>query len=150
MATTSTVPAFLDAALAAFNTDFPHGVRAFESWPGPEAAAEMVVLGEITWEEYEIASIKTGRQRRQEVWSVEFEVFVFGKSGTTPSDPSPARNRAFTLAASLEDVLADAPKLGVGAGGWAGAALTAAGPRVFEKAWAYRVAGRIQVNARLT
>ena len=154
MATTSTVPTVIDAALSAINADLPSGVEAFEAWPGPEAAAEMVVLGEVTWEDYEVASIKAGRQRRQEDWTVAFEVFVFGTAyaakGSTPANPAPARNRAFVLATSLEDVLADNPKLGVGSGGWAATALTAAGPRVFEKGWAYRVAGRIHVQARLT
>lgn len=150
MATTSTVPTVIDAVLAAVNADLPAGVDAFEAWPGPEAAAEMVVLGEITWETYDLTAVKAGRQRRQEDWSVEFEVFVFGLAGTTPSDPKIARDRAFLLATSLENVLAANPKIGVGAGGWAHTALTTAGPRVFEKTWAYRVAGRIHVSARLT
>ena len=150
MATTSTVPATIDDVLAAVNADLPGGVQAFEAWPGSEAAAEMVVLGEITWEEYDFASVKAGRQRRQEEWSVEFEVFAFGSANSSPTNPKTARDRAFDLTASLENVLADNPKLGVGVGGWARTALTTAGPRVFDKGWAYRVAGRIHVSARLT
>lgn len=150
MATTSLVPTVVDAALTAFNADLPGGVKAFESWPGPDAAPEMVVLGEITWDEYELASIKTGRQHRDEDWSVDFEVFVFGRGGTIPSNTKPVRDRAFVLASSLEDVLAANPKLGITSGGWVQTHLTTAGPRVFEKGWAYRVAGRIHVHARLT
>lgn len=149
MATTSIVPSVLDASLVALNADLPAGVTAFESWPGPEAAAEMVVLGDIEWADYDVASIKTGRQYRDEDWSVGFEVFVFGTSGSTPADPSTARDRAFVLAASVEDVFADNPKVGITSGGWARSRLTEAGPRVFEKGWAYRVAGRIHVHARL-
>lgn len=150
MATNSTAPAVIDAALAAVNADLPGTVTAFESWPGPDAAPEMVVFGEIGWEEYEVASIKAGRQHRQETFTIGFEVFVFGTAGTTPAITKPVRDRAFLLATSLEDCLAEAPELGVGPGGWSETRLTAAGPRVFEKAWAYRVAGNIHVNARLT
>lgn len=150
MATTSTVPVTLDAVLAAVTADLPAGVKAFESWPGTEAAAEMVVLGEITWEEYDFAAVKAGRQRRQEEWSVEFEVFAFGTAGSSPANPKTARDRAFVLAASLENVLANNSKLGVGNGGWARTALTSARPYVFDKGWAYLVAGRIHVSARLT
>jgi hypothetical protein len=150
MATTSTAPAVIDAVLAAVNTDLPGTVTAFESWPGPDAAPEMVVFGEIAWEAYDVASIKAGRQQRQETFTIGFEVFVFGTAGTTPAITKPVRDRAFVLATSLEDVLAEDPDLGTGPGGWVETRLTGAGPRVFEKGWAYRVAGNIHVNARLT
>lgn len=150
MATTSTVPTVTTAVLAALNAALPSGVDAFEAWPGPDAAPEMVVLGEVTWDDYEIASIKSGRQRRQETYSIAYEVFVFGTTGTTPANPAAARSRAFVLNGVIEDAFADNPKLGLGTGGWSEVGPTAAGPRVFEKGWAYRVAGRIHVSARLT
>jgi hypothetical protein len=150
MATTSTAPAVIDAALTAVNADLPGTVQAFESWPGPSAAPEMVVFGEIAWEAYEVASIKSGRQHRQETFTIGFEVFVFGTAATTPANTKPVRDRAFLLATSLEDVMADDPDIGTGPGGWVETRLTAAGPRVFEKGWAYRCAGNIHVNARLT
>ena len=150
MATTSTFPTVVDAVLDAVNADLPGTVTAFESWPGPDAAAEMVVLGEITWEAYEIDSLKTGRQRRAEDYTIGFETFVFGTTGTTPANPKAARDRAAVLVTSLENVLANAPALGVGAGGWIQTRLTGAGPRVFEKGWAYRVAGNIHAHALLT
>lgn len=151
MASTSTAPSVIDALMTALNAALPSGVRAFESWPGPEAASEMIVLGDVTWDGYEIASIKTGRQRRQEDYGIGYEVFVMGQGGTTPSDPSNARDRAFVLNTEIEDALADTPKLGLGtAVQWVQAAITEAGPRAFEKGWAYRVAGRINVSARLT
>lgn len=150
MATTSTVPAAIDALLTALNAALPAGVDAYESWPGHQAAAEMVVLGEVTWDDYEIASLKTGRQRRQENYRVGVEVFVIGQDGSTPADPSPARDRAFSLLTDLEDLLADTPKLGLGTTVQVVQFhATEAGPRVFEKAWAYRVAGQIEVQARL-
>src|SRR5688572_24731419 len=97
MATTSTVPTVTTAVLAALNAALPAGVDAFETWPGPEAAPEMVVLGEVAWDDYELAAIKAGRQRRQETYAIGYEVFVFGKAGTTPASPATARDRAFVL-----------------------------------------------------
>lgn len=151
MATTSTVPTVTDALLSALNAALPAGVDAYEAWPGPEAAAEMVVLGAVTWDVYEIASIKSGRQRRNEEYAIGYEVFVMGQAGSTPADPSNARDRAFVLNTEIEDALADSPKLGLGtAVNWVQTQITEAGPRVFEKGWAYRVAGRVNVSARLT
>jgi hypothetical protein len=151
MATTATVTVAVPALLTTLNTALPSGVQAFEAWPGPEAAQEMVVLGEVTWDDYEIATIKTGRQRRQEDWSIGYEVFVLGRASTTPADPAAARSRAFVLNAVIEDALANDPKLGLGTAVlWVQSRLGEAGPRVFERGWAYRVAGRVHVSARLT
>ena len=150
MATTSTSDAVIDAALAALNADLPAGVNAFEAWPGPDGGPEMVCLGEVDWIEYEVASIKAGRQRRNEEYTIGWEVYVFGAAGTSPANPKPARERASVIAAEVVDIFADNPKLGVGNGGWAGTEFVQKGPRVFEKGWAYRYAGTIHVNARLT
>lgn len=151
MGTTSTVPVVTPVLLAALNAGLPVGVDAFEAWPGPDAAPEMVVLGDIEWDDYAIATIKSGRKQRQEDWSIGFEVFVFGTPGSTPADPATARTRAFVLNAAIEDTLADDPLLGLATGTVQRieARPTEAGPRVFEKGWAYRVAGRIEVHARL-
>lgn len=111
----------------------------------------MVVLGAVTWSDYEIASIKSGRQRRQENYAIGYEVFVIGQNGGTPANPKPARDRAFLLNTEVEDACADNPKLGLGTAVlWVQAEITEAGPQQFEKAWAYRVAGRFNVSARLT
>lgn len=148
MATTSTVPTVVAALLSGMRTA---GLAAFESWPGPEAAAEMVVLGKVTWDEYEIATVKAGRKQRQENWTVGFEVFVAGADGTTPSSPTAAKDRAFVLLALIENLLA--------ADTAAGTTATVqrveirpleAEPRVFETGWAFRIQGEIAVQARLT
>lgn len=162
MATTSTVPTVIDALLAAFNIEnYPEeyqatygglaGVMTHEAWPGPDASAEMVVLGEVTWDEYRIATIKSGRKQRQENYAVGFEVFIMGAPGSKPTDPSTARDRALEVLAAIEDVLADDPTIGLAAGTVQRIELepTEAGPRVFEKGWAYRIAGRFNVHARL-
>lgn len=156
MSTTSTVPVGIDALLALFDDELATaglgGVRAFQSWPGPDAAREMVVFGEVTWDEYEIATIKAGRQRRDEDWNVEFEVFVVGHADTSPTAPGPARDRAFAIMAAIEDSLADNVRAGLAASvvDWIEARPQTAGPRVFEQGWAYRIAGRIHCHARLT
>lgn len=151
MGTTSTVPAVLDAFLTLVNGALAD-VTAFEQWPGAAAAPEMVVLGEVEWDDEYIATVKAGRKQRQEDWSVEFEVFIFHTPGTVPDDPKPARDRAFAVLADIEDVCANDPKLGLDAGTvqYAGLRPTSAGPRKFEKAWAYRIAARLYVSARLT
>lgn len=147
MSTTSTVSATIDALLAAFQA--AGALPAFESWPGPgDAKPEMLVLGEVTWDDYAIATIKAGRKQRQENWSIGFELFVMGAPGTTPADPAPARVRAFALLAPIENVLADDPETTPDVQ-WVEIRPTEAGPRVFEKGWAYRIAGRFVARARL-
>lgn len=149
MATTSTVPTVIDALLARLATA---GVTAFESWPGPEAAREMLVLGEVDWDDYRVASIKPGRQQRQEDYAVAFELFVMGRAGTTPSVPKAARDRAFVILGLVEDVLATNWTLSTAAATVQRVELRVVngGPRVFEKGWAWRIAGRFDVYARLT
>lgn len=148
MGTTSSVPAVIDGLLAGMRTA---GLAAFEQWPGPEAAKEMIVLGQVTWEDYVIATIKAGRKHRQEDWAVAFELYVAGADGTTPADPSTARNRAFTLLGEVEDLLAEDVTAGTDftTVQWVEVRLTDAEPRVFEKGWAYRVTGSFRARARL-
>jgi hypothetical protein len=134
------------AAMTGPNAD----VRVYEAWPGPDGQAEMVVLGETTWANYEIATIKAGRQARTEEYTLGFEVFVVGAEGTSPSLPEPARARAYEILAVIEDVLADEPQPPSGPTvAWTQIRPENAGPRVFEKGWAYRIAGTIPVTARL-
>lgn len=148
MSTTSTVPVVLDSLIADLTAA---GLPTFESWPGTNAVPEMLVLGPVTWTDYVIATIKAGRKARQEDWNIEFELFVMGADGTTAADCSPVRDRAFTLLTELEDYLADDVTAGTDFATvqWVEVRPTAAGPRNFEKAWAYRIAGQIVTRARL-
>lgn len=148
--TTTTVPTVIDAFLAAVNAD-TETPQAFESWPGPEAAPEMFVLGEIDWATYEIPTIKAGRKARQETYDIGFELFVMGAEGTSPAEPSAARLVAFNFLAPIEDLLAEDPSGGTDYVTVQHVQLrpTAAGPRKFERGWAYRIAGQIHVEARL-
>lgn len=157
MSTSTTVPAVIDGFLTAVNNELD-GVTAYESWPGLEAAREMVVIeGEgsndpILWQQYEIPTITAGRRQRQEQYEIRWAIYVVGTTGTSPSNPKPARTRAFTIAKTLEDVLAEDVTAGTSHTVVQDAqlSLTSAGPRVYETGWAYRITGVLAVRARLT
>lgn len=156
MSTTSTVPAVLEALLTTLNADYladddlAH-VKAHEAWPGPDATSEMLIFGEVSWDEYVIPTIKAGRQARQEGWSVPFEVWVVGDAGTSPTDPSASRDRAFAILAVAEDAVAEDPWVGLGRVAVQHVQIRplTAGPHQFEKGWAYVITGRFQTEARL-
>lgn len=150
MSTTSTVPAVVDGFLAAVAAELD--VDTYESWPGPEASREMFILSDVEWEDYTIPTIMAGRRQRQEDWSIGFEVWVVGGAGSTPSNVKPARDRAFEILSGVEDVLAEDVTGGTDHATVQHVQLrpTEAGPRVNEGGWAYRVAGRVEVRARLT
>lgn len=156
MSTTSTAPAVINALLKI------DPERSFESWPGPEAKAEMLVLGAdparppILWdgdEGYRIATIKADRKHRQESYDIAFEVFIMGADDTTPAAPKAARDRAFEFLAEYENALANNVVANVEGGfanvQWIQITPAEAGPRVFEHGWAYRIAGTFRVAARL-
>lgn len=154
MSSTSIVPAAIDSLLeqinGALNGDLA-GVTAFEVWPGPDATPSMVVLGEVTWDEYAIKTIKAGRQHRDEDFAVEFEVFVFDED-CTPTNPKPARDKGFAILAAVEDLLADDPQAALAADvvRWVEIRPRTSGLRLFESAYAHRIAGAFIGHARLT
>lgn len=86
----------------------------------PDAEDEMVFLGRPSWLADEalysgtarsnIASIKSGRQYRDEVYEVPLTVWSF-RSDLGPEDQQECEQRALDLWAPCESVLADAPKL---------------------------------------
>lgn len=154
MATTSTVPAVIDGLLEQAES------ASFEAWPGIEGAAtagRFLKLGEVTWtdgtEATRIATVKAGRKQRNEFYEIAFELFIMGAAGTSPSKPKAARDEAFAALAEYEDALAE--DVTAGAEGrfstvqWVEIHPTTAEPRVFERGWAYRIAGAFMVHARL-
>lgn len=151
MSTTSSVPAVIDALLG---ITWP--VAIFESWPGPEARPEMIVLGgdqgeTVKWNGYAIATIKAGRKQRQEDYDLLFGIFVLGGTGTAPASPKAARDRAFEIFAGIEDSLATDVTIDTDFATvqWAVSAPRTAAPRVFETGWMYRIEGAFEVHARL-
>lgn len=151
MATTSSVPTIIDALLEAFATNLPGGVPVFEAWPGAEAKREMVHFGPVTWDDYTIATIKAGRQQRQENYDIEFFVYAAPVAGSSPSNPKATRDRAYTLLAALEDALADDPKPSADNVSIQHVQIRPrdTGVREFEKSWFYGISGSIAVAARL-
>lgn len=120
-------------------------------WPGGESTVDMLLLGEITWEGYEIACIKAGRKQRDEEAEVAFEVWSLGADGTTPGNPGNTRDRAFAVLAVVENILANDPRLGLGNTVlWVQIRPTKAEPRTLSKGWAWRITGTIAVKSRLT
>lgn len=151
MTSTSSVPLILDALLDTLTAAMP--VPVFEAWPGDAAAErEMVFFGETTWLEYVIPTIKAGRKARQENYEIEFEVWRVLDEGTTPAAPKASRDRCFELFGLVEDALAEDVTAGAGFESiqWAVSRPETAGPRKFERGFAYRVAGSIEVHARLS
>lgn len=149
MATTSRADAVIDAVVAAVLAE-GNDVAVYDVWPGPDARGEMIVFGDIAWDEYEITTIAAGRKKRDELFRVDGEVWIFGGAGANPTNVGPVRERAFALLDHVEDVMADDPTLGTLDGVlWSQIELTEAGARVFEKAWAFRVAFQIVTKARL-
>lgn len=154
MSSTSIVPQAIDSLLDIVNeamTGELGDVTAFEVWPGTDAEPKMLVLGEVTWDEYAIKTIKAGRQHRDEDFAVEFEVFVFDED-CTPQNPKPARDKGFAILAAVEDALADDPHAALAADvvRWVEIRPRTSGLRLFEGAYAHRIAGAFIGHARLT
>lgn len=157
MSTTSIVPEAIDSLLeqltAAYTGDLAD-VEVFEAWPGPDGVPRMVHFGQTRWPEYKIATIKPGHQYRDEEFHLAFQVLVFLDSNgeATPSVPKPIRDEAFAILAVIEDTLATDPNIALANDQikWAEIRPQEAGPRLFEKAYAYRIAGVIVGKARLT
>ena len=151
MSTTSTAPTVCDAFVDAVNDDLTAPVAMHHTWPGGEATDEMFVLGDITWDEYRIPTIKNGRQQRQENYTVDYELTVLNVDSTTPTDPTPARDRAFTLHAVVEDLLALDTTAGTS---FAVVQKVELKPETayyaaFDNGFGFRIAGKIEVQARL-
>lgn len=149
MSTTSVVPAVLDSLIAAVEaSDYPYAV--FEAWPGVAAEPNMLFFDEITWNLYEIPTMKAGRRQRQEEVSIGWQQWTFGGTDD-PTDVATVRDDAFGALSHLEDVLAVDPTAGVGFPTVQQVQLspTAAGPAAFERGWVYRISGSITIAARL-
>lgn len=150
MPTASTVPAFIDALLAAMTTALP-AVQVSAAWPGPDANdEEMLFVGDAVeaWD-LEIPTMKAGRKQRQETYTVTIEAWV-AKPGLLRADSAAAaRTRAIQIVDEVDSFLADEPEL-IDSILWArlgsrGATLVPFGP-----GWACQATASIEVAARLT
>lgn len=147
--TTSSVPAVTDAVLDVLTEALD--VKVFEAYPGSNALNELVFLGGVEWDGYDIATIKAGRKARQEDYRLEFAIWVVWDMGTSPGVPKASRDRAFEVFGQIEDAFAEDPSMGEGYESvqWSIPVPTEAGAIAFERGHAYQVKGEIEVHARL-
>jgi hypothetical protein len=156
VALTSTVPTVKARLVTLFDAALT--VPVTYAWPGPETADECVFLGphpstaDIRIDlSSQIPTIKAGRKQRQEEYVVRVTVWSF-RPELTPVDAQTCEERAFALAAEVEDVLADDPRLGLAAGAIQYAEVDSIASTLFpfKSGWATELAIDIRVRARLT
>ena len=150
MATASTVPAFIDALLAAMTSALP-SVQVSAAWPGPDADdEEMLFIGDAveSWD-LEIPTMKAGRKQRQETYTVTVEAWVAKKGELRADSATAARTRAIELIDEIDEFLAETPSL-LDSIQWA--RLTGRGATLvpFGQGWACQATAAIEVAARLT
>lgn len=149
MATASTVPAFIDALLAAIRTALP-AVQVVEAWPGPDTADETVFIGEeITEWTLEIPTMKAGRKQRQESYVVTVECWVAKPGALRSVAAGQARTRAIQIIDAVDSLLANTPKLQADV---QTAVIDSRGASLvpFGTGWACQSTAEIRVEARLT
>lgn len=145
----STIPAVRSALQTAIGAALPAGVCCYRAWPGPDADREMVILGK-TEGTHELPVMKAGRRQRQEEYTIDCEVWVFGGAGATPQNVDPVEDRAWELVEAVEDVLANNPQIdGTATILWAEIGSTEMDVAAFENSWAVRILLEINVSARL-
>ncbi len=150
MATTTTIPAFTDALLAALAVDLP-SVQVKDYWPGAETQSSGIWLESIERggpQESEQVTVVMGRKQRQERYELTFIMQDYS-SAQSPPTLSVARNLVFGWYAALDNLLAADQRLGteVMQAVAAGAEYTAL---PVGKGWAVRLYARVRVEARLT
>lgn len=149
MATTSTVPAFIDALLAAMRTALP-GVQVEAAWPGPDVTEnETVFIGDsVTEWTSNIASVKVGRQQRAEGYTIEVECWVAQPGALRAASAGQARTRAVQIIDTVDSLLANTPKL-IESIIFAEVSDRAATLVPFGAGWSCQATASIRVEARL-
>ena len=110
MSTSSTIPTVKDTLVTVLgNRAHLAGIQVVRGHPGNELRDEAVIVG-LARGRHEIATIKAGRQVRDETYTVEVIASVISSEGTVKA----AEDRAHVLIAEVEEALADDPKLGIG------------------------------------
>ena len=150
MPTTSTVPAFIDALLAAMKLALP-GVQVEAAWPGPDVTDnETLFIGEaVTDWTSDIPTMVVGRQPRQESYTVTVEVWVAKPGALRAASAGEARTRAIEIVNAVDSFLADDPDLTVPIS-WARITSRGATLVPFGSGWACQATAEIEVEARLT
>lgn len=147
MATTSTVPTFKTALIAALQARSGlQGVTIAYAWPGPTSTAEMVALGRVE-DSVDIPIMKAGRRHRDEDYTLDVVIWC-SKPGSTPLKANDVEARAYEIKAELEDLLAESPQL-ITEILWAEYAGHDSEFVPLDKGWAWQLTARVRVRARL-
>lgn len=161
-ATTSTVPQ-VKAALVTLLTNALAPVQVAYAWPGADTADESVflghhpsltadILGIQTTIASPIATIKAGRQQRQQDYPIPVTLWSF-RPDLRSDGAAEAEAGGFVLLAGLEDVLANAPALGLTTIQRAELNVVSqigGGPIPFESGWASVLVAEVDIYSRLT
>lgn len=150
MATRSTVPT-VKAALVAALAARPGlaGVKVSWGWPGPEAVAEMVVVGELAAGTQTVPTLRATRVQREERYDLAVTCFA-ARHDATAADQRLAEERAFALAGEVEDLLASDPRLGLSDIAWARVSQLELASAPADRGWVAQVTVTVSVVARLT
>lgn len=149
MTTATVIPAYKQALLDAWATASPQ-VPGNRRWPGPSTKSEQMFLGESRSEQ-DIASIKQGRQHRQETAELEV-IFQTYRANPSASDTERLDVWLFDQYAALDDLLADDPTLdgATGLAGWSAVVGHETVAEPFETGWSARLTATVRIHARLT
>lgn len=150
MPTASTVPAFIDALLAAMKTALP-GVQVSPAWPGPDVTNEETLFIGDSIDDWTstIPNMVGGRKQRQETYTVTVEAWVAKPGALRADSAEAARTRAIEIIDAVDSFLADDPEL---IDEIQHARLTDRGASLvpFDRGWACQASASIEVAARLT
>lgn len=149
MSTTSTVVslrAALVTALEAARSGDLANLQISRRWPGPDTEAEGIYLGAAAGSS-EIASLKAGRQHRNERFQLEV-ILQAWRAAETPDTADLVELRLWEMKALLENVLADTPTVGVVE--WAEVSSWEDEIVPFESGWRGRLTVVVTATSRLT
>ncbi len=106
---TSTIPA-LKAKLVELlgAAESLHDVQIAWGWPGGSPARDLIIVGDVPEWSQEPAALRAGRKPREESYAIEILIRV-ERSGV---DQRSVSERAFEIAAEIEDVVGDDWTLG--------------------------------------
>lgn len=109
--TTSSAPLVRSTLFALLTTANPGPIGVTWSHPGAYRVIDNIYLGRVLHARSTIPVMRANRKKREEEYLLEvhFECFTGGDNGAD------AETRAFALLATLENILANDPQLGLGA-----------------------------------
>lgn len=160
MGTTTTLVSFKQRLVTVLDAALTEQVS--YGWLGPASESSAVFLGRAAFRDggriageqrtlaaSDLAAIKTGRQQRDETYTVEVTVRVF-RSDLSSDGAATAEAAADAIAQTIDSVLADDPKIGLTSIQWARLGDKEYELIPYENGWASSIVLSINVQARLT